>query len=142
MKHGIATESFRLGKSVLALAILGVFTKLLNIDLSKLHVLDISFDPAASGLIPGFLGLALMYTFLAFCIARLEAVSEDFSDPAVVAGLAARFRSKLQMAVALTSAPFSFIVYSMPLFLGLISIILLWSDSMAVLAAIWRLAFK
>jgi hypothetical protein len=33
------------------------------------------------------------------------------------------------------------VVYSMPLALGLTSILLLWSDSIAVLSAIWRLAF-
>ena len=142
LKHGIATESFGIAKAVLALSALGIFTKLLNIDLSKLQVLGVSFDPATSSLIPGFLGLALMYAFLAFCTARLEAMSENFSDPGVMAALEARTKSKMHMALAVISAPFAVAVYSMPLVLGIVSIALLWSDSIAVLAAIWQLALR
>ena len=97
LKHGIATESVAIGKSVMTLAALGIFTKLLNVDLSKLQVLGVSFDPATSSLIPGFLGLTLMYAFLAFCVARAEATSENFSDPKAgsVAGPAAARKTML-----------------------------------------------
>jgi hypothetical protein len=140
-KHGIASESYNLAKAVLTLSTLGIFTKLLNVDLSRLDVLGVTFAPETSSLIPGFLGVALMYTFLAFCVARAEATGENMSDPAILARLESRSKSKLYMAFAVLGSPFSFVVYSMPLALGLTSILLLWSDSIAVLSAIWRLAF-
>lgn len=141
MKHGLATEGFGLAKSVLGLSALGVFTKLLNVDLSKLDVLGVSFAPSTSSLIPGFLGLALMYAYLAFCVARAEAIDENLSDPAVVDRLERRSKSKLHRIVALLGAPLVVVVYSTPLALGFISIVLLWSDSIAVLVAVWKLMF-
>ena len=141
MKHGIASESYSLAKAVLALSALGIFTKLLNIDLSKLDVLGVKFDPKASGLIPGFLGLTLIYTYAAFLVARKEAADENFSDPEVMARLEKRSRSKIFMTFVVLGSPFSFFVYSMPLLLGLASIILLWRDSVAVISAIWQIAF-
>src|SRR5450759_4243687 len=76
-KHGIAGHSTELGKAVLVLSALGLFTKLLHIDLSKLQVLGITLQPASAGLIPGFIGLALIYVFIAYCVARAEAAIEQ-----------------------------------------------------------------
>jgi len=139
-KHGLATESFSLGKAVLALSALGIFSKLLNIDLSKLQVLGISFSPATTGLIPGFLGLTLMYVFVALCVARGEAAMENATDPLVIDGFKKNAESKALTGLSAIGLPFSVFVYSMPYVLGILAIVLLWSDSMAVLAAIWQAA--
>ncbi len=48
-KHGITGQSVELGKAVLALSALGLFTKLLHIDLSQLQVLGVALQPANAG---------------------------------------------------------------------------------------------
>lgn len=119
---------------------LGIFAKLLNVDLSRLDVLGVNFDPETSSLLPGFLGLILIYTFLAFCVARAEAIGEGMTNPEGVTHKASKSESWNRLIFAALFAPFSFVVYSMPLALGIAAIVLLWSDSVAVLSAILRLA--
>ena len=139
-KHGIATQSLDLGKAVLALSALGLFTKLLHIDLNQMQVLGVVLQPANASLIPGFLGLALIYAFLCFVVARMEASIECEVDESVIASRNKIKEKKGLLALALLIAPFSFFVYSLPYAFGMFSIALLWSDSMTVLVAIWRLA--
>jgi hypothetical protein len=136
-KHGLAGESMGLAKSVLAMSALGVFTKLLGIDLSKLEVLGVTFTPATSNLLPGFIGLALTYTYIAFCVARWEASTDVISDPEVFEKL--KRDSDTQKAIRIFRSiglPFSFLVYSMPYVFGAFSIALLFRDSLSVLHAI------
>jgi hypothetical protein len=138
-KYGIASESVNFAKGILILSALGIFTKLLNIDLSKLKMLGISFNPDASGLVPGFIGLALLYVYTAFWVARFEvtleqSVSEEFKTVNdIVHG------SKKTQIAALFVSPMVMFVYGMPILLGAIAIYLLWADSMAVLSTIWSL---
>lgn len=139
-KHGIAAQSLDLGKAVLALSGLGLFTKLLHIDLSQLQVLGVVLQPTNANLIPGFLGIALMYAFLCFVVARMEASIECEVDEAVISSRNKIKEKKGLLALVFLIAPFSFVVYSLPYILGIVSIILLWSDSMSVLKAIWSLA--
>jgi hypothetical protein len=127
---------------VLALSALGLFAKLLHIDLSQLQVLGVTLSPTNAALIPGFLGLALIYAFLAFSVARLEAAIERQTNKETVEALEAVSSSKPLMAFVILGLPFSLVVYSMPYVLGLFSIVLLWSDSMSVASAVWALAFK
>jgi hypothetical protein len=140
--HGIAGQSTELGKAVLALSALGLFTKLLHIDLSKLQVLGVTLQPASAGLIPGFIGLALIYVFVAFCVARLEAAIEQQIKEESVEARKKVANSKPLMAFVVLSLPFSVFVYSMPYAMGALGIALLWSDSMSVITSIWLLAFK
>jgi hypothetical protein len=139
-KHGIAAQSLDLGKAVLALSALGLFTKLLHIDLSQLQVLGVVLQPRNANLIPGFLGLALMYTFLCFVVARMEASIECEVDETVISSRNKIKEKKGLLALVFLIAPFSFAVYSLPYVFGIASIALLWSDSMSVLKAIWSLA--
>ena len=141
-KHGLAGQSSDLGKTVLALSTLGLFTKLLNIDLSNLQVLGVSLRAENSGLIPGFLGLALIYAFVAFSVARMEAAFEVQTNKETVEANKIIIGSKLLLGLAFLALPFSLFVYSMPYVLGLFSIGLLWSDSMSVVSSIWVLASK
>ena len=141
-KHGLAGQGTDLGRTVLALSTLGLFTKLLNIDLSNLQVLGVSLRPENSGLIPGFLGLALIYAFVAFSVARMEAAFEVQTDKGTVEANKIIIDSKSLLGLALLALPFSVFVYSMPYVLGLFSISLLRSDSISVLSSIWVLASK
>lgn len=139
-KQGIAVQSLDLGKAVLALSALGLFTKLLHIDLSQLQVLGVVLQPTNANLIPGFLGLALMYAFLCFVVARMEISIECEVDEAVISSRNKIKEKKGLLALVFLIAPFSFVVYSLPYVFGIVSIVLLWSDSMSVLKAIWSLA--
>lgn len=139
-KHGITNQSVELGKTVLLLSALGLFTKLLHIDLSHLQVLGIALQPKNAGLIPGFLGLTLMYTYMAFFVSRMEAVIETQVDSAVTESRNRVLESKLLLTLTFLVLPFSFVVYSLPFFIGALAIIFLWSDSILVLQAIWSLA--
>jgi len=140
--HGIAGQSTQLGKAVLALSALGLFTKLLHIDLSQLQVLGITLQPASASLIPGFIGLALIYVFIAFCVARFEAAIENQVNKETVEARRNVANSKSLMVFVFLILPFSVFVYSMPYAMGALGITLLWSDSMSVITSIWHLAFK
>lgn len=139
-KHGIAAQSLDLGKTVLALSALGLFTKLLHIDLSQMQVLGVVLQPTDANLIPGFLGLALIYAFLGFVVARIEISIECEVDEAVISSRNKVKDKKGLLVLAFLIAPFSLVVYSLPFAFGIFSIVLLWADSMAVLKAIWALA--
>jgi len=139
-KHGLTGQGIELGKTVLTLSALGLFTKLLHIDLSQLQILGVALRPAYAGLIPGFVGLALMYAFIAFFVARMEAAIENEVDDAVIESRKNVLKSKSLLVLVLFTTPLAFVVYSMPFVLGAFSIVLLWSDSMSVLQAIWGLA--
>jgi hypothetical protein len=139
-KHGIAGQSLDLGKAVLTLSALGLFTKLLHIDLSQLQILGVVLQPSNANLIPGFLGLTLTYAFLCFVVARMEASIASEVDKDAIESRNKIKESKGLLALAFLIAPFSFVVYSLPYAFGLFTIILLRSDSMSVLKAIWALA--
>lgn len=141
-KHGIASQSVDLGKTVLALSALGLFTKLLHIDLSQLQILGVSFSPTSSSLVPGFIGLALIYAFIAFSVARIEAAVERQTNKETVEATKIIIKSKPLLALMFFVFPFSVFVYSMPYVLGAFVINLLWSDSMTVVTSIWTLATK
>ncbi|MHB1015072.1 MAG: hypothetical protein ACYC2W_07315 [Desulfurivibrionaceae bacterium] len=141
-KHGLASQSIDLGKTVLALSALGLFTKLLHIDLSQLQILGVSLSPASSSLVPGFLGLALIYAFIAFSVARIEAAVERQTNKETVEATKIITDSKPLLALMFLIFPFSVFVYSMPYVLGAFAINLLWSDSMTVVTSIWALATK
>lgn len=141
-KHGITGQSVELGKAVLALSALGLFTKLLHIDLSQLQVFGVALQPANAGLIPGFLGLTLIYAYAGFFVSRMEAAIETQVDTAVNESRQRVMQSKPLLTLTFIVFPFSIFVYSLPYVLGAIAIALLWSDSMSVLQAIWVLAIK
>ncbi|MFZ3019739.1 MAG: hypothetical protein WA056_14920 [Gallionella sp.] len=139
-KHGLTAQSVDLGKAVLALSALGIFAKLLHIDLSQLQVLGVTLGPTTTALIPGFIGLALFYAFIAFVVSRLEAAIENVTDKETVESYKKVQESKFLLGVSLLALPLSVFVYSMPYILGVFAISLLWSDSMSVVSAIWQLA--
>ncbi|WP_147459052.1 hypothetical protein [Pseudomonas sp. AOB-7] len=139
-KHGIAVHSMELGKATLALSTLGLFTKLLNIDLSQIEVIGLSMSQHSTELIPGFIGLALIYTFIAFVVARLESSIEQQLDEQTVTHLETIKNSKPLLIISALTMPLALIVYSLPYALGVFSIVLLWPDSTAVLAELWTIA--
>lgn len=141
-KYGMTGQSVDLGKSVLMLSALGLFTKLLHIDLSQLAILGVVLRSTNVDLIPGFIGLALMYAFLAFSVARMEASIAMQVDKDAIENQKKIKESKGLLILACGVSPFAFIVYSMPYALGLFTIVLLWADSMGVLKAIWALALQ
>lgn len=140
-KHGIAGQGVDLGKSVLTLSALGLFTKLLHIDLSKLQVLGVELKPSNASLIPGFLGLALIYAYFCFVVARAEAAIEGEVDKDAIDHRNKIKEKKGLLLLTFLLSPFSVVAYSMPLAFGGFAIVLLWSDSLKVLKAVWGLAF-
>ncbi|WP_229633572.1 hypothetical protein [Duganella qianjiadongensis] len=136
-KHGIAAQSVDLGKTVLALSALGLFTKLLNIDLGKLQILGVELKPSSASLIPGFLGLALLYAFACFIVARMEGAIESEVDKDAIEHRAKIKEKRGLLILSFLISPISLVVYSMPFAFGLLTISLLWSDSMKVLRSIW-----
>lgn len=138
-KSGLADQGVELGKFVLVLSILGLFTKLLHIDLSKLEILGVKFSPEHHSLIPGFIGIALVYVFVAFVIARLEMAFHHQVDAESQSTVKKITASKTYVLLIGLSLPFSILVYSMPYFVGLLSIHLLWSDVVTILRAVWGL---
>jgi hypothetical protein len=140
--YGLASQGTELGKTVLALSTLGLFTKLLNVDLGNLQVFGVALRPENADLLPGFLGLALTYTFFAFCIARIEAVIEGQICPEALAETKRIFESKPLLGLAFLAFPLSGVVYLMPYILGIFAIHLLWSDTVSVAGSIWALASK
>ena len=141
-KFGLADRGAELGRAVLALSVLGLFTKLLHIDLSHMRVFDVALQPANVGLIPGTLGLVLIYIYVAFLVSRMEAGIDTHLDASVTESRNRILESKPLLIIVSAILPFSIFVYLMPFVLGAIAIALLWSDSMSVLHAIWILAAK
>jgi len=56
--------SYRYKRNILAFAVLGLLAKKLNIDLSQLDVYGVTVSPGNSQIITGFIGIALIYSFL------------------------------------------------------------------------------
>jgi hypothetical protein len=139
-KHGLTAQLVDLGKTVLALSALGIFAKLLNVDLSQLQVLGVVLGPTTSGLLAGFIGLALIYAYIALVVARLEAGIDIATSEETMESYKKIYKSKSLMGLSVLSLPLSIFVYSMPYLLGAFAISLLWSDSWSVVKAVWRLA--
>ena len=140
-KHGVAGQSVDLGKSVLTLSALGLFAKLLHIDLGKLQILGVELQPSNASLIPGFLGLALIYAYVCFVVARAEAAIEGEVDKDAIDHRNKNKEKGGLLLLAFLLSPFTLVVYSMPLVFGGCAIYSLWSDSLKVLTAIWGLAY-
>ncbi|WP_295749827.1 hypothetical protein [Undibacterium sp.] len=139
-KDSIGSQSLDIGKSVLALSALGLFTKLLKIDLSKIQILGVTFGTDSSKLIPGFLGLALIYSFLAFIVARTEVSLDQEVNKDTVATRKAIAENKGAFYFALLISPLSLVVYSTPYAVGAVAIALLWGDSISILGLLWSVA--
>ena len=137
--HSLAEHSIDLGKAVLALSALGIFSKLLHVDLSNLQILGLSLSKTTSVLIPGFLGLVLIYTYVAFLVSRMEAGLHSATDKEAKKTRKDIKGNKGLLWLTVFSSPFAFLVYSMPTLLGAFSIYLLWPDSVNVIKAIWAL---
>jgi len=139
-KFDLAPKGWELGKSVLALSALGVFMKLLHVDLSQFQVLGVSFGTKNASLIPGFIGLALIYSWSAFILARLESALFQTTNKDTKETHQQILGNKVLMAFSILALPLSILVYSLPYVLGVFSIAFLWADSMAVLRTVWALA--
>ena len=138
-EHSLALQSVDLGKAVLALSVLGIFSKLLHIDIGSLQILGLSLSKTTAALIPGFLGLLLIYTFVAYCVSRMESGFYQATNTEAKNAQKDIREDKGLLFLIIISSPFAFFVYSMPYILGALSIYLLWSDSMNVLKAVWVL---
>jgi hypothetical protein len=137
-KYVLAEKYYELGRSVLALSALGVLTKLLNIDLSKLEVLGVTFDPASSRLIPGLIGITLLYAYAALVVSRAEAGDYFVLDPSQIARLKnPSDTDKARRIVSALFLPFSIVAYAGPLIFGLLAIVVLRRDIVSVFAALW-----
>lgn len=141
-KNGLAAQGADIGRSVLSLSALGLFAKLLHIDLGQLQILGVALKPASAGLIPGFIGLALLYAYLAFIVARLEAAIEDHTRSDSIEARLAIKESKPLRVVSYLALPFSAVVYATPYIVGAASIRLLWTDTAAVASSIFSLAAR
>jgi len=137
---GIADKSFELGKSVLTLSCLGLFVKLLKVDLSNIQVLGIAVGPTYNHLVPGFLGLFLCYAYMCLCVARMEFALEIASRQDLHDQLEKATEVKPLLAFFIVASPFFTAVYLGPFALGAYSIYLLWSDIVAVVLSTWALA--
>ncbi|PKO91785.1 MAG: hypothetical protein CVU15_09270 [Betaproteobacteria bacterium HGW-Betaproteobacteria-1] len=141
-KFDLAPQGWELGKSVLALSALGIFSKLLGIDLSQFQFLGVTLGEKSVQLIPGFLGLTLIYSLLAFILARLEAGLFHSTSKETKNTNQEILANKGLTIIALLALPISIFVYSLPYVLGAFTVTFLWSDSMLVLSMIWALASK
>jgi hypothetical protein len=139
--HSIASKDWELAKYVVTLPALGLFAKLLQIDLSKLQIFGVSLGGANDSLIPGFLGLGLIYVFVAFNLARFEGALTDYADKGVHETQQKLTSVKSVKTLMKIIAPLGYFVYSMPVVLGAVSIVLLSKDVWIVVKAIWALAF-
>lgn len=137
--HSLAEQSVDLGRAVLTLSTLGIFSKLLHVDLGNLQILGLSLSETTATLIPGFLGLVLIYAFLAFSVSRMEAGLHSATDKDAKKTRKDIKEDKGLLWLTAISSPFAFLVYSMPTALGAFAIYLLWTDSMNVIKAIWAL---
>ena len=137
--HSLAEQSIDLGKAVLILSALGIFSKLLHVDLGNLQIAGLSLSKTTAALIPGFLGLVLIYTFVAFSVSRMEAGLHSATDKEAKKTQKDIKKDKGLTWLAIIFSPFSFFVYSMPQALGVFAIYLLWPDSTGVIKAIWAL---
>jgi hypothetical protein len=57
-------RTYRHKRNVLIFAVLGLFAKVLNIDLSGLQFYGVTLSPENANLVPGFLGIALVYSLI------------------------------------------------------------------------------
>ncbi len=136
-KYGIAHRAPDIAKSLLIFGSLGIFSKLLDIDLGQANMIGITVDPAYSQLIPGFFGLIVIYLFITFCVARIEAILEQEINGETSQVLEQLKKSKPLMGAMILVSPFTLFVYSMPYVLGGYAVYLLWPDSMSVLSILW-----
>jgi hypothetical protein len=141
LKHSLASENISLGKTVLTLSALGLFAKILKIDLSQLQILGVTLGPTGTALIPGFIGIGLIYTLLAFILARIEMILDQRTNPDAAKAMTEAIDSTSGLLITLVALPVSIIVYSMPYILGLFATSVLWQDTWAVLKAIWAVAW-
>ena len=137
--HSLAEQSVDLGKAVLALSTLGIFSKLLHVDLASLQILGLTLSKTTATLIPGFLGLVLIYTFVAFSVSRMEAGLHSATDKEAKKTRKDIKKDKDLLWLTAATFPFSILVYSMPTALGAFAIYLLWADSINVIKAILAL---
>jgi hypothetical protein len=140
-QHDLAPKSWELGKYVLILATLGIFAKVLRIDVSGLEILGVKLGTESDALIPGFIGLALLYTFVAFCVARLENIFVLRGDHHTKAVLDEMPKNRSLRWLSYVSLAPSVVVYSMPLLLGTFATWYLRADSLAVVKLVLRDAF-
>jgi hypothetical protein len=138
-KNGLAEKTFDLGVAVLTLSALGVMAKLLKVDLTKLQIMGVGLNPENASLVPGLLGIAIIFTLLAYHVARTEAAFERTSDRARrEADLGAMKLPGMKIMLVL-AGPAAFFVYAMPLVAGLLATKLLWIDIISVASTVWSL---
>ena len=140
-QNDLAPKSWELGKYVLVLSTLGIFVKILRIDVSNLEIVGLKLGASSAALIPGFIGLALIYVFVAYVVARIEteyARSVDHESKAIAE---AHLKHRSLRWVTALLLPVSGFVYWMPYVLGIFAIIYLWTDAVAVLRLVLRDAF-
>jgi hypothetical protein len=131
-QHDLAPKSWELGSYTLILSALGILAKVLRIDVAGLDILGVKMGAESVVLIPGFIGLALGYTFLAYCAARLENVLVLHSGADTKALIEEFPKDRSLRWVSYVALAFSAPVYIAPLVLGVFATTYLWPDSVAV----------
>jgi hypothetical protein len=75
----------------------------------------------------------LVYALSAYIVARAETTIEEEVNKETIEARKAVSKSKPALLIIFIAAPFSFVVYFLPLFIGVFTISLLWSDMAGVL---------
>ncbi|ELA9085473.1 hypothetical protein QVK65_004823 [Vibrio alginolyticus] len=142
-KPGIGSESINLAKAVLLFSLLGILIKLLDLQIEQISIVGISVKSGASQLIPGIVGICLIYVFIALCVARFEITLESRlhrdEEKAVVQKLTSSHSTVFGLVVLF---PVLAITYWFPFIIGVITIILLFGDSVVVVGLIWEQLWK
>jgi hypothetical protein len=136
-EHGLAPKRYELGKLVLVLAALGIFAKVLRIDLSQLDVLGIKFGASSTSLIPGLIGVALVYALAAFFVASTEAAFTHLVDSESKALAQLTMESKSVRWLSVLALAISGVVYATPWLLGAFASWYLWRDVVTLVKLVW-----
>ena len=133
-------KQWEINKWILTLSVLGLFSKLLMIDLSEISVFGVNMGNQNTALIPGFIGLALMYALCAYFVARMELqmAHGDETQQKAVSIIEKLQSSKLLLILSLLTMPLPLLLYTLiPIGLSLFTLYLLSGDILAVLTNIY-----
>lgn len=133
-------KQWEVNRWILMLSTLGLASKILEIDLSQISVFGLNLEGKESALVPGFIGLALVYSLLTFVLARIELMLAHNGETAEHVNLKIDkiAKSKVLTFLLVLSFPIPALVYTViPVGLALFTLFLLSDDICAVVQVIW-----
>lgn len=136
-------KQWEINRWILMLSTLGLASKILEIDLSQISIFGLNLQGKEAALVPGFIGLALAYSLLAFIVARVELMLAHNGETTahVTPKVQKLARSKVLLFFLILSFPIPALIYVViPVGLALFTLFLLSGDMYAVAQVIWAAA--